>query len=74
MHPFASMSLKEIPPVACVTVSTAESPVYNRDLDCPPYVADSLSEKACLRYLVKECGWYWIHAGVLRKHWNSEAS
>jgi len=55
------------PDMPCVSVSTAESPVYNRDLDCPLHVGETLSEQACLRYLVKECGWYWVDAGVLRK-------
>ena len=63
------MSLKRpnTPPVRGVPVSTANTPVYNRDLDSPLHVGDSLSEQSCLRYLVKECGWYWADAGLLRK-------
>tara|TARA_B100000459_G_scaffold130712_1_gene84814 strand:- start:377 stop:589 length:213 start_codon:yes stop_codon:yes gene_type:complete len=56
------------PDTCCVTVSTAEKPVYNRVLDGPPYLAVSKAEREAVRYLVKECGWYWIDAGVLRRH------
>ena len=62
------MNSTKTPHVACATVSTAEKPVYNRVLDGPPYVEVSKEERAALRYLVKECGWYWLEAGVLRRH------
>jgi len=29
-------------------------------------------EMECLRYLVKECGWFWLEAGVLKRHWKGE--
>ena len=74
MHPFASMDSMKTPDLACVTVSTTEKPLYNRDLDGPPYVAVSKEEREALRYLVKECGWYWIQAGVLRRHRFVEAA
>ena len=61
------LSDKKTPPLGGVPVSTAEKPVYNRDLDSPLPLGESLSEKACLRYLVRECGWYWLDAGVLKK-------
>lgn len=61
------MNPKKTPDMGCVTVSTTEKPVYNRDLGVTPDVGMSLSEQSCLKYLVKECGWYWIDAGVLRK-------
>ena len=63
-----TMDSTKTPHVACVTVSTAEQPVYNRDLDGPPYAEVTPEELAALRYLVKECGWYWMEAGVLRRH------
>ena len=56
------------PDAVCVSVSTTEKPVYNRVLDGPPYVEVSKEERQALRYLVKECGWYWLEAGVLRRH------
>ena len=52
----------------CVSVSTTEKPVYNRDFGCPPHMSVTLAEREALRFLVKECGWYWIEAGVLRRH------
>tara|TARA_B100000459_G_scaffold63246_1_gene34567 strand:+ start:3871 stop:4077 length:207 start_codon:yes stop_codon:yes gene_type:complete len=61
------MEQPNAPDMACVSVSTAESPVYNRDL---PLVGPSVddAERAALRFLIKECGWYWLEAGVLRRH------
>ena len=62
------MNPKTPPDMPCVSVSTTETPVYNRDLDGPLNVEVTLEERRALRYLVKECGWYWTEAGVLRRH------
>lgn len=51
----------------CVPVSTAETQGVPMDLDGPPLVGERLSEAACLRFLVKECGWYWLEAGNLKR-------
>ena len=56
------------PHVACATVSTTEGPVTNRLSDCPIRADVSEEEQAAIRFLIKECGWYWIEAGVLRRH------
>ena len=64
---FMPMNPKHTPDAPCVSVSTTDTPVYNRDLDSPLHIGDSLSEKSALRYLVKECGWYWADAGLLKK-------
>ena len=56
------------PHVVCATVSTTEKPAYVRDLDGPPYAAVTPQELEAIRFLIKECGWYWIEAGVLRRH------
>jgi hypothetical protein len=61
------MKQPKAPDLPCVTVSTPETPVYNRDFEVVgPSVGDA--ERAALRFLVKECGWYWVQAGVLRRH------
>lgn len=60
------------PDAGRVPVSTAGTPVPDWDLGCPPDVGASLSEQSCLRYLVKECGWYWLEAGVLKRAWRKE--
>jgi len=62
------MNPKCPPDAVCVSVSTAEKPVYNRNLDGPLNVEVTPEERQALRYLVKECGWYWTEAGVLRRH------
>ena len=59
---------RKTPHLDGVSVSTTETPVYNRDLDCPLHIGESLSEQAALRYLVRECGWYWADAGLLKKN------
>jgi len=30
-------------------------------------------EMECLRYLVKEFGWFWLEAGLLKRRWRKEA-
>lgn len=62
------MNPKHTPDTPCVSVLTTETPVYNRDLDSPLHIGESLSEQAALRYLVRECGWYWADAGLLKKN------
>ena len=62
LHLSVHMDPTKTPHVACVTVSTAEKPAYNRRLDVSP------EELKAIAFLVKECGWYWREAGVLRRH------
>lgn len=57
------------PPVARVSVSTAETPVAVRDLSSHTTYGQSLSEKSAIRYLVKECGWRTVAPGVLQHGW-----
>lgn len=54
------------PHVGGVPVSTTETPVPDWDSRVSTTYGESLSEKACLRYLVKVHGWHWIAAGVLK--------
>ena len=60
------MNKPKTPQLPCVTVSTAETPVYNRSFITPLDVGEK--EREALRFLVKECGWYWLSVGVLRRH------
>ena len=61
------MKHPKAPDLPCVTVSTPDTPVYNRDLTLVRASVDD-AERAALRFLIKECGWYWVEAGVLRRH------
>ena len=56
------------PDAVCVSVSTAEKPVYNRDLYGPLNVDTHPGELEAIRHLIKECGWYWTDAGVMKRH------
>ena len=62
------------PDMPCVSVSTTEKPVYNRDVDCPLPMVVSDREREAIRFLVKERGWYWTQRGELRRHniWRGE--
>lgn len=69
---FGKQMNPKTPPVDGVPVSTTETPVPDWGLPVSTKYGESLSEKACLRYLVKVHGWHWIAAGVLKapfKQW-----
>ena len=66
-HPNAPLKMPKPCSGLCVPVSTAETQGVPMDFDGPPLVGERLSEAACLRFLVKECGWYWLEAGNLKR-------
>ena len=59
---------KTPPDMPRVSVSTTGMPWYNRDVEGPLANQVTPEEREAIRYLVKECGWYWTQAGVLRRH------
>jgi hypothetical protein len=57
------------PPVPCVPVYTAETAESLADISVNTTYGMPLSEKAAIRYLVKECGWRVAAPGVLQHGW-----
>ena len=55
--------------LACVPVSTAETPVIDSDLDESTTYGEPISEASAVRHLIKHCGWIHLEAGVIRRPW-----
>ena len=59
----------DTPLVPCVPVSTADTAESQLDISVNTTYGMPLSEKAAIRYLVKECGWRVAAPGVLQHGW-----
>ena len=68
---FASESYMKTnpPPVPCVPVSTSETHLASVHINDDAIYGMTLSEKAAIKHLIKNCGWVTLEPGVIRRPW-----